>query len=107
MRTSASFFLLTAGLLLLANRVARAEPAPSCRVSVLAEPRWNGYGFNHLVHLVNSCSEALDCSVSTDVNPQEQTVTVAPYTDVVVNTFVGAPGSVFTPRANCTARAQH
>ncbi|HEY2516080.1 MAG TPA: hypothetical protein VGI39_34650 [Polyangiaceae bacterium] len=106
MRTAAPLFLLTFGLLLLANRIASADPAPSCRISVLAEARWNGYGFNHLVHLVNSCSEVLDCNVSTDVNPQEQTVTVAAHTDVVVNTFVGAPGRVFTPRATCTARGE-
>ena len=105
--TSSGIFSITFGLALLANGEARAEVPSNCRVVVLAEARWSGYGYNHLVHLVNYCSEVLDCVVSTDVNPEERFVAVEANTDMVVNTFTGSPARVFTPRATCTRRARN
>jgi hypothetical protein len=104
MRTSLRVFSLTVALALLSNGNAGAQSAATCRVVVLAEARWSGYAFNHLVHVVNYCAEPIDCVVSTDVNPQEQTVTVDANTDMVVNTFFGSPARVFSPRATCTRR---
>lgn len=58
-------------------------------------------GYNHIVHIVNGCDRDATCDVSTDVNPNVQTVAVPRGTHVAVTTFLGAPTSRFVPRVEC------
>lgn len=46
-----------------------AGTRPAC-VSVSPQPVFNGTGYNHLVSIVNQCSAAVTCSVTTNVNPR-------------------------------------
>jgi hypothetical protein len=87
---------------------ASAATTPSAKDCIRAwpAPRFNGVGYNHLVHISNACAVAADCVITTDVNP-EPTKAVAPAKgDVEVNTFLGSPARVFTPKVECTMRTQ-
>jgi hypothetical protein len=66
-----------------------------------AEARWVAYGYDHIVHLENTCAAAHTCTVATDVNPAPQTVRVPGETAVQVLTFRGSPARVFTPVVAC------
>jgi hypothetical protein len=82
---------------------AAATPADKC-VRYWGEARYGALGYNHLVHIANSCPVEADCVVSTDVNPQEQSVTVGGRSEVLVNTFLASPARTFTPRVKCVMR---
>ncbi len=78
-----------------------APPNPSTCVAHWGEARSTGYGYRHVVLLSNGCKKAATCAVSTDVNPEVQTVTVAPNAVEEVVTFLEAPGAAFTPKVSC------
>jgi hypothetical protein len=76
------------------------EPRPAC-VTLSTEARFVGVAYNHIVHIANACSVAENCTVTTDVNPEPQTVTVPPGSRVEVVTFLGSPASTFTAAVRC------
>jgi hypothetical protein len=79
---------------------AATDSADTC-VRFWGEARYGALGYNHLVHVANSCSADAECAVSTDVNPEEQKVTVAGKGELVVTTFLGSPARAFKPRVKC------
>lgn len=68
------------------------------------EARFKGLGYNHLVHLHNTCKKAATCSVQTDVNPDAKDVLLAPDKKTTVTTFLGSPSSVFQAKVSCRAK---
>lgn len=76
-------------------------PVPAC-VRVATESRWVPYGYNHVVILENGCSKAATCKVSTDVNPQVQTVEVDVAKTVEVTTIMASPASQFVAKVSCS-----
>ena len=86
-----------------ADASAESPNANSC-IKFWGEVRYGALGYNHLVHVANSCGAAADCVVSTDVNPDEQKVTVGGKSEEVVMTFMGSPARTFAPRVKCTMR---
>lgn len=90
-----------ATLLLLAPATALAQDTlPRC-VEVEAIARWGASAYNHYVRVTNGCERPARCRVATDVNPEPQTVDVAPGRTVEVITFRGSPASAFSPRVSC------
>jgi hypothetical protein len=106
MRTVASLFA-TLGLVLLPPLapLASADAAADACVKYWGEPRFNGSGYNHLVHVVNSCSAPAACVVTTNVNPEPTALEVAGNSEAVVNTFLGSPARTFAPHVVCTMRS--
>jgi hypothetical protein len=108
MRAAASFLFLALALtamLALDPRAAKAEaPTPNSCIKFWGEVRYGALGYNHLVHVANACQAAAECIVSTDVNPDEQKVTVNGKSEEVVTTFMGSPARAFAPRVKCTMR---
>ncbi len=87
-----------------AHAAASAEPAAdtvAACIRVRAEARYRALGYNHIVRIADACESAAECDVSTDVNPQPTHVTVPPKSEVEVNTFLGSPARVFTPKVEC------
>jgi len=76
---------------------------PSC-IQVQSESRYVPYGYNHIVHLRNGCDRAATCIVSTDVNPQAQTVEVASASAIDVTTFMGAAAQAFVAKVACVLK---
>jgi hypothetical protein len=102
--------MITAALLsfgVVACTSARGEPVPSptC-VRAWPEARYRPYGYDHIVHIHNACTETAACVVSTDVNPEPILATVPPTEEVEVLTFAGSPARTFTPNVWCQLRAQ-
>jgi hypothetical protein len=85
------------------SRAVGAQSADSC-IKYWGEARYGALGYNHLVHVTNSCSLAADCVVSTDVAPDPQSTAVGGKSEVVVTTFLGSPARAFTPHVKCTMR---
>jgi hypothetical protein len=81
------------------------EPAADGCIRYWGEARFGGVGYNHLVHVANSCAASADCVVSTDVSPSAQAIEVAGNSEVLVNTFLDSPARTFTPRVKCTIRS--
>ena len=73
---------------------------PAC-VQVTTSSRWVPYGYNHVVDLANGCSKSATCQVSTDVNPEKQTVRLAPGEKKSIVTFLGSPSATFVARVDC------
>lgn len=71
-------------------------------IKVRPEARYGALGYNHIVHVGDTCATAAECDVSTDVNPQPTHVSVAAQSEVEVNTFLGSPARVFVPKVVCT-----
>jgi hypothetical protein len=71
-------------------------------VTVTTEARFAGLAYNHIVHIANGCSVPVTCTMTTDVNPEAQTVTVPPESRAEVVTFIGSPASAFTASVRCT-----
>lgn len=78
----------------------KPPPVPAC-VRVATQSRWVPYGYNHVVILENGCSKAVLCRVSTDVNPQVQSVDVEPSRTVEVTTIMASPASAFVANVTC------
>lgn len=75
-------------------------PAPQC-LMWRTEALYRNYGYDHLVHIHNGCEQRAQCTVSTNVNPVEQHVSIQAGADATVVTFVGSPSSEFTARVEC------
>lgn len=63
-----------------------------------------GLGYNHLVHLKNTCKAAAACQVTTDVNPDPIAVELVPQQKTTVTTFRGSPARVFQAKVSCTGK---
>lgn len=97
--------LLVSGVALAAG-TALGQPSaaigdrPDC-VTAVGRVVNTGFGFNHSVHVSNGCSFAVDCHVSTDVNPHVNDIHLAPGASTDVATFLGSPASTFVPNVVC------
>lgn len=94
-----------------------AQPAPVDRTPA-AEPRaaaegadcvtwearavYGALGYDHRVTLRNGCEKDARCTVTTDVNPEPQSTTVAKGATETVVTFRGSPAREFTATVECT-----
>jgi hypothetical protein len=79
---------------------AAAQDTPEC-IRVTASARWAAAAYNHYVRVDNDCGSTARCQISTNVNPEPQTVTVAAGAHVEVLTNRGSPAREFTPRVSC------
>lgn len=75
-------------------------PPVTC-VSWKAEAKFVGVAYNHLVHLHNRCDHGASCEVSTDVNPEAQTVLMGKGEKKTVLTFRGSPAREFKATVVC------
>lgn len=75
-------------------------PDPTACVTHTTEARYI-MGFNHLVHIDNTCEKSVQCSVSTDVNPEPQVVNLAAKSKTTVVTFKGSPARTFRATVQC------
>jgi hypothetical protein len=105
-------FPLSFGLVLVPiPRAAADGPAPPppkdnpCIVS-WPEARMQAYGYNHIVHVRDVCEAPADCVITTDVNPEPTKLFVPAKSEAEINTFLGSPARVFTPKVACTMRAK-
>jgi streptogramin lyase len=107
MRSPAAILVLTFGAVVLSStlattsRDAAAAPTGSC-IRFWGEVRYGALAYNHIVHIANSCDAEAECVVSTDVNPEEQKVSVGGKSEVQVTTFLGSPARTFKPHVSCT-----
>lgn len=74
-------------------------PANSC-VRVTTRVRYS-MGYDHWVDLQNDCEKSVNCSVSTNVNPEKRDVHLSPGDSASVLSFRGSPAREFTPRVTC------
>ncbi len=70
-----------------------------------SEARWVAYGYNHLVHLENTCKKAMRCEVATDVNPEPQSADLESEEKETVVTFQGSPASEFKATVVCEEKS--
>ena len=70
-----------------------------------SEARFVAYGYNHLVHLENTCKKAMHCEVTTDVNPKPQSADLEPGKKETVVTFQGSPASEFKATVVCEEKS--
>ncbi len=95
--------VLTIGLALPALALAQARVVgerPAC-VRVSAVARFGAMAYDHWVHVENTCSVGVRCTVSTDVNPTASTLELAPGQQRDVATFHGSPASAFVATVTC------
>jgi hypothetical protein len=83
-----------------ANLEGSREDAKVC-VRYWGEARYRNFGYDHVVHIANSCSRPAQCLVSTDVDPKRIRVKVAAGLHKEVVTRKGAPSRKFTPNVTC------
>lgn len=108
MRRFPFFVALGAALVALASPPASAADAGAADggaagcIESWPEARMQAYGYNHIVHIRDTCAVAADCIVTTDVNPQPTPVAVAAKSETEINTYLGSPARVFTPKVVCT-----
>jgi hypothetical protein len=76
------------------------DKLPKC-VDVRATARYSGYGYDHVVEIVNGCDKAADCSIATNANPQPSRLHVAAGQTQSVVTFRGSPAREFKPDVTC------
>jgi hypothetical protein len=70
------------------------------------EARMQAYGYNHIVHVKDVCDAPADCVITTDVNPDPTNLSVLGRSEAEINTFLGSPARVFTPKVVCTMRTK-
>ena len=100
MKRALSLLLLLGLAVAAAARPAAAGPEESC-IKSWGEARFGALAYNHIVHIANACAPDAECTVSTDVNPEPQKVTVPGKSEIEVTTFMGSPARVFTPHVKC------
>ena len=81
----------------------RKPPSPSHCVKTRTEARYSGYGYDHVVHVTNGCDRKMRCAITTDVNREVITVTLAPSKTESLVTQKGSAAREFTARADCEA----
>ena len=59
-------------------------------------------GYDHLVHVTNTCDFAITCKVKTTVNPEWIEGTLAPKAKHTFVTFKGSPAYEFDYTLSCT-----
>ena len=100
---------MLAGAAPLRDAPPEADPAGSgtaakC-VKWKSEAVYVAYGYNHLVHLENTCKKAMRCEVKTDVNPEPQSADLEPEEKETVVTFMGSPASEFKATVTCEEKS--
>lgn len=82
------------------------EPPPAGPVCLETshEARYKGMGYDHVVIVNNTCSDAYRCAISTNVNPRVVQLDVPPKSRREVVTFRGSPARQFVPNTVCTLR---
>lgn len=75
--------------------------SPAQCVSFTTEARFNGGGYNHLVHIKNACTRDVSCTVRTNVNPKPIEVWVPHGREKTVNTFLSSPAREFSASVSC------
>lgn len=98
---SAVLFGVALPLLVAAPRAA-GQSSSNC-VEVAGLSVWATPGFNHVVYLTETCQLELECTVSTDVDPEPLKAIVPAGTTVQVVTAIASPVAVFVPRVTCQA----
>jgi hypothetical protein len=73
-------------------------------VEFRTEASFASVGYDHLVHLTNNCDKTAVCTVTTNVNPQPATASLAPGEKQTLVTWRGSPAREFTVSVNCQAR---
>lgn len=81
----------------------KPEAAGKC-VKAKPEARYSGYGYDHLVHLDNTCKEDMLCTVTTNANARGVKVDVPKGEQRVVVTFRGSPAREFTYEVECAPK---
>jgi hypothetical protein len=81
-----------------------AAPAKLDCVAYRTEAYFASVGFDHLVHLTNNCAKTAACTVTTNVNPDPASVSLAPGEKQTLVTWRGSPAREFTADVNCQAR---
>ena len=86
---------------LAASAPAKPQPdAPAC-VEHRAEARYRNLGYDHLVHVRNTCDARVACRVSTNVNPEPIELALRPGEERELSTWRGSPAREFTARVVC------
>jgi hypothetical protein len=81
-----------------------AQNANDC-AKVQGSARYVGYGYTHVITLNNTCTQAVVCSVWTDVDPEPRTtVQVAAGQSAEVVTRRGSPSRELTAFKSCSFR---
>lgn len=80
--------------------VAGGAEAATC-VAWWPEVRYRPFGYDHIVHIRNSCTVPVRCLVTTDVNPHPMRADVPAGSEIEVVTWVGSPSREFTPHVKC------
>lgn len=78
-------------------------PQPVNCVEWNKEVRPRGYGYMHVVKLNNQCNTSQRCDVSTNSNPEKQTVELPPKGSREVIAHISSPAREFTASVNCRA----
>jgi hypothetical protein len=78
----------------------KPSPQVAC-VKSQSEARFDGYGYDHWVHLTNACKVAVRCSVKTNANPEGTVVELGVGEQKSVMTFMGSPAREFTVEVSC------
>jgi hypothetical protein len=81
----------------------KPEAAGKC-VKAKPEARYSGYGYDHLVHLDNTCKEDMRCTVTTNTNARGVKIDVPKGEQRVVVTFRGSPAREFTYDVECAPK---
>lgn len=101
-RLAAFVFLLALPLAAdAASAPARPHPdAPEC-VKHRTEARYRNLGYDHLVHVRNTCDKPVACQVSTNVNPEPIELGLRSGEEREIVTWRGSPAREFTARVAC------
>ena len=87
-----------------AGNVPTAEGTAAGCVHWVSEAVWAGLAYNHLVHLSSACKQAMQCKVTTNVNPDPVTVSLQPKEQKTVVTYLGSPASEFSAKVSCNKK---
>jgi len=82
---------------------ARADGPVTC-VQFYGEARPWAYAYKHVVVLTSACTMTVDCTITTDANPEPITETLQPNEVREVVTFLSSPSRVFVPNVICNAK---
>ena len=96
-----SFLLVTFGAMAPLRAETKAPVVATC-VKSWGEVRARAYGYDHFVVMQSTCKKAAVCAVSSDVNPDAQSVSLTPGESTEVATSLGVPASTFLPKVVCT-----